>query len=69
MPQGRGGLVLLALLIICGTCRGLPLELTAANMTSTFQGLPGSRWVVMEFYAHWSVIPRPSTGGLLPSAS
>lgn len=31
----------------------LPVELAAGNFTSYLQELPETRWVLMEFYAHW----------------
>lgn len=31
----------------------LPVDLAAGNFTSYLQELPETRWVLMEFYAHW----------------
>ncbi|PRW57447.1 Sulfhydryl oxidase 1 [Chlorella sorokiniana] len=56
-PRG-GWLPLLAALLAaaaCGAAEDKPglLELTADSFVPTLQGLDDSRWVLMEFYAHW----------------
>jgi hypothetical protein len=41
----------------------LPIELTKDNFTEYFTGLPETRWVLLEYYAHWWCVlnsPRPS---------
>ncbi|KAI7845151.1 hypothetical protein COHA_001196 [Chlorella ohadii] len=53
-----GWLPLLAALlaaVACGAAEDKPglLELTADSFVPTLQGLDDSRWVLMEFYAHW----------------
>lgn len=36
-----------------------PLELTGANFTSYLNEQNPTRWILMEYYAHWWCVKRP----------
>lgn len=58
--SARSAVLLLTLCLVAGAwAEGevsdstLPVELARSNFTDYLQQLPETRWVLMEFYAHW----------------